>query len=367
VADDATTMNMRNMASGVRAIVGDGSDHTGYTPHVGPAALGTKPGSPTAFSLQGSGSGSPTARGSSGGDVKNPPTKVSRATQLRAMVFATLNVSIAATGTGFLSFPFAFQQAGYLGGLALCVGTSLLCAYSLTVIALCARDHNARSYQELVLVMFGERWRQIVQWLVIIFNFTGNIVSLQVISSEFSALLEQAAPHSRMLGGCSDSNACKSATIAVVTVVILPLCLLRNMESLGPTSSIGACCVLFTSVVVSVHGISSPEQTPGHEYKAEQLHLTAFQAISIVCFATMCHFTVVPATATLHPYFPPTTPRSSSVQAPGPGAGTQTPNTVSEMVGPLHSQTRSAPLTGRPALACLDRCQPRSWCCCAAA
>lgn len=105
------------------------------------------------------------------------------------VVFATLNVSIAATGTGFLSFPFAFQQAGYVLGTAMCVGTSVLCAYSLTIIASCARLHNANSYQELVKAMFGEWARQCVQWLVILFNYTGNIASLQVISSQAAPLL----------------------------------------------------------------------------------------------------------------------------------------------------------------------------------
>ena len=72
-----------------------------------------------------------------------------------------------------------------------CVSTSILCAYTLGVISICARDYEAQSYQQLVLLMFGESARQVVQWLVIIFNFTGNIVSLQVISSQAAPLLEQ--------------------------------------------------------------------------------------------------------------------------------------------------------------------------------
>ena len=70
----------------------------------------------------------------------------------------------------------------------MCIGTSVLCAYSLTVIAGCARQHEAGSYQELVLVMFGEGARQCVQWIVILFNFTGNIASLQVFSSQAAPL-----------------------------------------------------------------------------------------------------------------------------------------------------------------------------------
>ena len=54
-----------------------------------------------------------------------------------------------------------------------------------------ARQHEAGSYQELVLVMFGEGARQCVQWIVILFNFTGNIASLQVISSQAAPLLSR--------------------------------------------------------------------------------------------------------------------------------------------------------------------------------
>ena len=121
-------------------------------------------------------------------------------------------------------------------------------------------------------------------------------------------------------------------------VLVTPLCLLRNIESLGPTSTcaqrrrvpqpqrhsscaggalmhgcgaacrMGACCVLFTSVVISIQGIDDPETDPRFEAHALNWRLTAFQAIPIVCFATMCHFTVVPATAALRPYFEPQPP-----------------------------------------------------------
>eukprot|EP01046_Picozoa_sp_COSAG06_P070081 COSAG06_NODE_19427_length_839_cov_1.070270_2_plen_49_part_01 len=49
--------------------------------------------------------------------------------------------------------------------------------------------------------------------------------------------------------------------------------------------------MLFTSVVVSLTGIDQPETDPLYAAKAVQMRLTAFQAIQIVCFATMCHFT----------------------------------------------------------------------------
>lgn len=65
-------------------------------------------------------------------------------------------------------------------------------------------------------------------------------------------------------------------------MIVTPLCLLRSMESLGPTSFLGACCVLFTSAVVSIHGLSEAETTPGHAAELVSFNLTAFQAISIV-------------------------------------------------------------------------------------
>ena len=156
--------------------------------------------------------------------------------------------------------PQAFQQAGFALGAALCIGTSVLCAYSLTVIAGCARQHEAGSYQELVLVMFGEGARQCVQWIVILFNFTGNIASLQVISSQAAPLLSlwfpaQMAGESPTLMQCDDSvplhpvgangttvhfqsnHACVAWTMVAATVLVTPLCLLRNIESLGPTST----------------------------------------------------------------------------------------------------------------------------------
>jgi amino acid permease len=104
-------------------------------------------------------------------------------------------------------------------------------------------------------------------------------------------------------GALQSNNLCVASTMVFATIIVTPLCLLRSIESLGPTSTLGACCVLFTSVVVSLTGIDQPETDPLYAAKAVQMRLTAFQAIPIVCFATMCHFTVVPATAALRPYF----------------------------------------------------------------
>ena len=71
---------------------------------------GRASGRPTAYSLQ--------ARPQTSAPVLGANASTTGA-RCRAMVFATVNVSIAATGTGFLSFPFAFSQAGLLGGAVL--------------------------------------------------------------------------------------------------------------------------------------------------------------------------------------------------------------------------------------------------------
>ena len=110
---------------------------------------------------------------------------------------------------------------------------------------------------------------------------------------------------------------CVASTMAAATILVTPLCLMRSIESLGPTSTLGACCVLFTSVVIGLHGIEEPETDPNFAWKAVQMRLTAFQAVPIVCFATMCHFTVVPATAALRPYFQSSQSPLVSSSSPG--------------------------------------------------
>ena len=80
-------------------------------------------------------------------------------------------------------------------------------------------------------------------------------------------------------GGTMQSNTlCVASTMAAATILVTPLCLMRSIESLGPTSTLGACCVLFTSVVIGLHGIDEPETDPNFAWKAVQMRLTAFQA-----------------------------------------------------------------------------------------
>ena len=75
-------------------------------------------------------------------------------------------------------------------------------------------------------------------------------------------------------------NFCAQMTMVAATVVVTPLCLMRSIESLGPTSTLGAMCVLFTSVVISMHGIQDPETDPLFAAKPVQWRLTAFQVSS---------------------------------------------------------------------------------------
>jgi amino acid permease len=134
-------------------------------------------------------------------------------------------------------------------------------------------------------------------------------------------------------GAIQSNNVCVASTMAAATIVVTPLCLMRSIESLGPTSTLGACCVLFTSVVVAFTGFNEPETDPEFAWKPVQMRLTAFQAIPIICFATMCHFTVVPATAALRPYF-------EKPQSPVVSASSSRPNAY-------HLDTLSSPLGWR--------------------
>jgi ABC-type phosphate transport system permease subunit len=87
---------------------------------------------------------------------------------------------------------------------------------------------------------------------------------------------------------------------------------------LGPFSSLAVCAVLYTSIVIVVHGftdsISGAEQhaivaadhqkLDSERARAFEVSMASFQAIPIICFGMFCHFTIVPATHTLKPYWP---------------------------------------------------------------
>ena len=218
--------------------------------------------------------------------------------------FAVFNVANAAMGVGVLAFPLAFKQAGYL------FGTILTCVYgaimtgTLIIIAKAAREHDAISYQELLGKMFGANTKTFLMYTVSVFVALVNVNFLLVMASQATPVLrEWTHSKSALLEECGHSGT-SCSLMWLLVAGIYPICIFETIDKLGPFSLLGVGAVFYTAAVIVYHGVENPNTDAAEQPKAVTINLASIQAVNAIAFAMFCHFTVVPASHTLKPYWP---------------------------------------------------------------
>jgi amino acid permease len=229
--------------------------------------------------------------------MKGKSSDHSRTQRIQKLANAVFNVSNAAIGSGVLAFPFAYRQSGYVLGMIITIGASFLLGYSLSVLSRYAREHDAQTYQELAFKVFGAKAKLGIVTTQVTYCFFTGIAYLMVLSSMVLPALQ----------GAFGEELTRSHVVVGVTVLVLPLCLLRNIDKLGFTSTVGILSMGYACGVIMYYSLTTqrdPNTPPAFEARAFNLKPCAFQVFPIVDFALMCHLTIIPAVQGLQPYWP---------------------------------------------------------------
>jgi len=219
-----------------------------------------------------------------------------RSLRLKKFFGAVFTVSNAAIGSGILAFPYAYACAGFALALGITLIAITVNAFTLITILRTARRFNVGTYQEVVRLMFGEKYRRMLIWMSVMFCFLVNVSYMLVISSMISSFFKSFSV---------DLLSNILFLMGTAWLILQPLCFVRSVSVLGKTSVIGVCAVLFTTGVLVYHGSpSTTEGAPHSALDAVNFKPKAFQAIPLIMFSLMCHLTVTPATGNLVEYWP---------------------------------------------------------------
>jgi len=141
-------------------------------------------------------------------------------------------LSLPAGVAAFGSAPSAFIPAGILIAVIGC-----LSGYGFALIGKVCAYTGAKSYREAWSRTVGERSSWIPAWSVTFKTFLACLAFSMVLADTFSSLLE------------STRN---TTLLAVTSLVLLPLCLLKNLKSLAPFSLLGVMGMAYTAVAMTV-------------------------------------------------------------------------------------------------------------------
>merc|ERR1719187_1754747 len=113
----------------------------------------------------------------------------------------------------------------------------------------CTRKFGGKTYQEVVLRMYGERASNILMSTIVTYCFFTCVGYLIVIESQAVAFIKIANPDNWFAEN-------PWALCILATIVVFPLCCLPSLDALGPFSFVGVIAVLYSVFVVVYYGLT---------------------------------------------------------------------------------------------------------------
>jgi amino acid permease len=214
---------------------------------------------------------------------------------------STLVLANTVIGAGVLSLPYAVKECGLLLGCGLIVAMALLIATTQKFIVYGCLEHRPRSYEELVRSLFGVAWGTFMELVVFTYQF-GACIAYQLV------IYDQAKPLLVQYVGEDSAFARPTGGLIAAGLLVLPLCIQRELDVLKYTSFLGVLAPLFLCGVLAYRGIEHLADAPSIEDALSGVEMVnwenptgAFIAVPIFCFALNSHVMVPSVYAELQP------------------------------------------------------------------
>ncbi|KAF4740290.1 Solute carrier 38 member, partial [Perkinsus olseni] len=174
---------------------------------------------------------------------------------------AVFNIMKATLGAGSLSLPFTMLSAGVTLGLVLLVVMAALSILSLGLIVRAVHKSGKDTYEELVDLLFGRRWCYLYQLAMFVFCFGTSAVYIVTIYDIVRPVTVHAFGENPEEWYAVLLTNRLYFSILVTVVVLLPVSLMKTIDSiryLTFTGSLCACFLAITSVyVLARYGVAS--------------------------------------------------------------------------------------------------------------
>jgi amino acid permease len=144
-------------------------------------------------------------------------------------------------GAGVLSLPagvaaFANAPSALIPATLLIVLMGSISAYTFALIGRVCRESNTTSYSDAWNVVVGQRWAPLIAFSCFVDCFAGNLSYSMILADTLKLLL----------AGVGYSVTRTQSLLGVTGLVLLPLCLLKNLNSLAPFSLVGIMGMVYT-------------------------------------------------------------------------------------------------------------------------
>lgn len=198
-----------------------------------------------------------------------------------------MNFANGVVGAGIVGLPSALNQAGLPLGVIFCVFVAVLSQYTIRLLAELGGAHGLGSYLDLAARAFGPWGYNICAFFQAIFAFGAMLTYLIIFADTVPAVLHDAAPG---WAAAHPALADRRAILALVLLLLLPLCLIRAFGLLARLGLLKLCATLFLTVTVCYYATVLPVVSAKSEaWKYREVHKSFFPALGTIAFAFVCH------------------------------------------------------------------------------
>lgn len=225
-------------------------------------------------------------------DADNHPS----ATPLTGTFSAIFIVVNAAMGAGLLNMPQAFSYAGgIVSGMMIQLGFFIFILSSLVMLGYCAKVYNCATYQEVIQRVCGKAVGTTTECFIILYMFGTSIAMLIIVGDQLDKIIEAIIGDD--FGASWYFN--RKFTMSLFSVlVILPLCIPKDISFLRYASIVGVSACIYVVVIVVVK-YATGNYTPGNVRTSPQSAYEFFEAVPAIFFAYQCHVSSIPVFASL--------------------------------------------------------------------
>ncbi|XP_057804686.1 amino acid transporter AVT6C-like [Salvia miltiorrhiza] len=221
---------------------------------------------------------------------------------------AIFNISTGMVGAGIMSIPATFKVLGVIPSFVVILAISYLVEVTVEFLLKYTQSGQCNTYGELMAESFGKTGAVALQVCVVITNLGALIIYLIIIGDVLSGNESDGTVHLGVLQewfGIHWWNSRAFSLLLVVLFVLLPLLLLRRIDSLRHASAISVLLAAFFVAICSVMAIhalwvgetKTPRLFP--DFSGGVSALTLFTTVPVFATAFGCHVNVHPIRAEL--------------------------------------------------------------------
>jgi solute carrier family 38 (sodium-coupled neutral amino acid transporter), member 11 len=198
-----------------------------------------------------------------------------------SVITASFNFINSIVGAGIIGIPYAIQRCGFVSGVIMLAYVAYLVYQSVTMLIDCGVKAKKLDFEELAEHLLGRSGYYAALVFMFLFAYGAQVAYLVVIGDTIPVVAALFLPDSIFAN--------RNITIALMsTIIVLPLCLLKDLSSLSWTSmlSIAADIALVLIVLIAAPAASASEGIKHGEVTI--LNSSIFVGIGTMSFAFVC-------------------------------------------------------------------------------